>query len=254
MNKPITDLVEELGTASLAGHNQPPAELTPYDEAVKKIDALYAEISAYLDGEPIKTDGQANDVATLKRMIQAAGKAAEDMRVAEKAEPLELCRVIDAAYKPLSDKVKRAVDVCKQVETAWLKHKQKLADEEAARLRAIADAELAAAQEAIRQRDMTNLASVEAAEEQLKAAQALDRQATKAEATPVGIKTGAGRASSLRTYWLCDLADVKAFGAYAWTHHRDEYTAFLAAMAKRLVDDGARELPGCIITEDKRSV
>lgn len=233
------------------GNNQP--EPTPFEASEKRILDLYTEIAQYLDGDPITSDEMADDVASLKRLIQAEDKIAEALRVAEKQPYLDAGREIDARFKVLADKVKLAVATCKQVETPWLIAKQAEIDAAAKAAREEAEKIRLAAIEAIQSRDHTNLESVAEAEQLLKDAKKAEAGAAKLEKTTAKISNMAGRASGLRTYYTHEMTDFLAFGKYAWANHRSEYEEFLTGLAKRLVDGGKHDLIGVKITEEKRA-
>lgn len=237
---------------AVIGDNQPP-EPTPFEGVEKQISAYYDQIAMYLDGEPITSDGMAEDVAALKRLMGEQATIAEKMRVAEKEPYLVAGREIDARYKVLSDKAKLAIATCNKVETPWLDAKE-AAIEKAARIaREEAAQALAAATAAIQSRDHTNLESVAQAEQLLKDAKQAEKAAMRLEKTTAKITNQAGRASRLRTYYVHELADPLAFGKYAWTNYRVEYTEFLDTLAKRLVGSGKRDLPGVTVTEERRA-
>lgn len=236
---------------AVIGNNEPPEELTPFQVAEKKILDLYAEIAQYLDGDPITSDEMADDVASLKRLIQAEDRAAEALRVAEKQPHLDAGREIDARFKVLADKVKLAVATCKKVETPWLVKKQEAIDAAAKLAREEAEKIRLAAIEAIQARDHTNLESMAEAEQLLKDAKKAEAGAAKLEKTTAKISNMGGRASSLRTFYTHSLTDPLAFGKWAWAHHNAEYIEHLDMIAKRLVDGGNHELPGVFVKEEK---
>ena len=64
------------------GHNNPP-EATPLERAKETISLLDVEASAWFDGEPIKNQKQADDVA---RLLDAARKARQQFDADRKAE------------------------------------------------------------------------------------------------------------------------------------------------------------------------
>jgi hypothetical protein len=235
------------------GHNNPPK--SPYEAAKERIEELYAEAGNWLDGEPIASQEQADEIQKLMRAIQEAEKVAEAARKVE-AQPFDDGKAeVQARYNPLIQKDKgmtaRAVQACKSALAPWLK---KLDDEQRAaaeKARKEAEEKRLAALEAMRQRDAASLAEREAAEALVAEAKKAEAAAAKAEnARPLA--KGAGRAASLRTYYTATVTDYKAFARHLWTTHPETFEPFLDEIASRMASAGSRELPGVSITEEKR--
>lgn len=234
---------------SAIGHNNPPAD--PFDVAQAEIDGLYDEAKLWLDGEPVATQGQADDLSNLLNMVRAAEKRAEEARKAEKEPHLAAGRAIDAKYKALTERTKAAADAIKTALAPWLQkvEAEKRAAAEAARREAEEKARVA--QEALRQRDLANLAEREAAEALVKEAKAAERAAGKAERDTAKASGGLGRAVSLRTVREVEVTDPKALLTHCWRVHRDEMLALATTLAERDVRAGAAEIPGVTIHEKK---
>ena len=236
-----------------AGHNNPPK--TPYEQSKERVEELYAEAKGWLDGEPITSQAQADEIQKLMRLIQEAEKVAESHRKAE-AQPFDDGKAeVQARYNPLIQKDKgltaRAVSACKSALAPWLK---KLDDEQraAAKLaRKEAEEKRLAALEAMRQRDAANLDQQEAAEALLAEAKKAEADAKKAENAKPQAK-GVGRAASLRTYYVATVTDYKAFARHLWTTHPEVFEPFLDEIAARMASAGSRDLPGVSIVEDRR--
>src|SRR3546814_11563233 len=79
--------------------NNPPA----YEAISLHIEDLIAEAHNFLDGEPIKAQGQADAVGKLLDMIRQAKKAADEQRVIEKKPHDEAATAVKTKYKPLID-------------------------------------------------------------------------------------------------------------------------------------------------------
>ena len=243
------------------GHNGGP-EPTPFERVRDKIDKLFDEAELYLDGEPVNSDGQADDIANLLNMIRAAEKEADEARKDE-AKPHDDAKAeIQARYnaligntKTVKGKAVLASEACKKALAPWL---QKVGAEKAAAAEAArreADEKRKAAEEAIRSRDAANLEQTAAAEALLKDAKKADAIAKKAEKD--GAKAGSstfGRAVSTRTFHRAEVDNARIFARYVWEEHQGELTEFLNALAQRLVTNGARELPGVTVHAETKVV
>lgn len=258
----VTDETAENPRAVIGG-NMPP-EPTPFERVRDKIGKLYDEAAMYLDGEPVNSQGMADDIGNLLNLIRAAEKEADEARKDEarphddaKAEIQTRYNALIGNTKSVKGKTVLASEACKKALQPWLEklEAEKLAAAEKARKEA--EEKAAAAQEALRARDAANLEQAAAAEALLKDAKKAERAAAKAEND--GAKAGSsvfGRVVSLRTSYRPEITDATAFARFLWTAHRDVLNEFLSAQAKRLVDGGARgdALPGVVIHEEKRAV
>lgn len=228
--------------------NNPPA----YEAISLHIEDLIAEAQNYLDGQPIESQGQADDIGKLLDTIRQAKKAADDQRVIEKKPHDDAAKAVQVKYKPLIDKCDLAATVAKRALTPWLEHleaeQRRIADErrvEAEKAaQAAREAEIAA---------QTDLAAAEKAESARLVADDLAKAAGRAEkAKPQA--TGGARAIGLRTSYRAEITDPLAFGKWAWTHRRAEYLAFLDELAAKEVRHGPQNLPGMIAHEVRTAV
>jgi hypothetical protein len=218
---------------AVAGHNAPP-EPTPFEAAHQRIADLYQQAADYLDGEPIATQGQADDVSTLMRMLGEEIALADKLRIAEKKPFDDGAAEVQARWNTLIGETKkvtgsavRAMDVCKQALAPWLR---KLAAEQEAAAKAAreeADRQRAEAEAAIRSADAANLAAREAAEAKIREADAAD----------------------LRTYHDAVVVDGTAMHRWCVQNDREAMTAHLAARAQTLTDAGIRNIPGVEVRE-----
>ena len=235
------------------GHNNPPA--TPFDVAKEKIEGLYSEAKNWMDGTPISSQAQADEIQKLMRLVQEAAKEADEERKKE-AKPFDDGKAeVQARYNPLIQKDRgltdMAVSACKKALAPWL---QKIADENE-RIAKIAREEAAEAQrlamEAMKARTGTNLEENEEAErlvKQAKEAETFARRADNQKATAKGF----GRAASLRTYYTAQIDDPTAFARYCWLHHREAVDHFFAELAQSLVDRKCPNIIGVSTIEEKR--
>lgn len=240
------------------GHNNPP-EPTPFELSEQRINDLYGEAGNWLDGDPIASQEQADEVQKLMRLIQEAHKEADARRVDENKPFDDGKAAVQARYAPLiadtksvKGKTVLAVDLCKKALKPWLEkvdaENRRLA--EIGRLEALEKQRVAL--EAMRQRQ--SLEDAERAEALVKEAKQADADARKAESAKARAK-GAGRATTLRDNWTAEVTDYTAFARHVWTVHRSDMQAFLDRQAKFIVDSGVHAgIPGVTIRNERTVV
>lgn len=232
------------------GHNLPSE--TPFDKAAARIDLLHLEATNWLDGEPIDSQAQADAVSKLLDEARKAKKEADDARKTE-AKPFDDGKAeVQARYNPLLKQADTIGDVCKKVLAPFLAkvEAEKREVERIAREKANAAAE--AALKAHQAAAATDLAAREKAEAMLVEAKTLEAAANRAEKDKGAAKGGA-RAVTLRSVWTATISDNTAFARYVWQNHTNDMVEFLEGYASQLVRNGARDLPGVIVTEEKRA-
>lgn len=239
------------------GHNNPP-EPTPFDLVSDKIKGLYGEAKNFLDGAEINSAEQADAIQSLLRMIQQAEKEADATRKDE-AKPFDEAKAeIQERYNPLIGNTKsgkgltvQATEACKKALAPWLLKVEADNRAKAEAARKEAEEKTRIAQEAMRQRDGSNLEENELAEalvRDAKAAEAVARRADSAKATVKGF----GRAVGLRTSYVATVTDYTAFARYVWLHHRADMQEWLDGFAKQIIDRGNHSIDGVTVTEDRR--
>ena len=255
----MTQLEPEPNPRAALGGNMPPepVEPTPYETVKRQIEDLYQQAADYLDGEPIATQGQADDVSKLKNMIREVMDVADAHRKAEKAphdiaiaEIQERYNALIGETKKITGKAVLAVKACNDALAPWLR-KQAAEQEAAAKAaREEADRQREAAQAAIRAADTVNLAEREAAEQLVRDAAEAERAANAAaKAKP---KAGNyGRAAHLRTYHDAVLTDRRLFARWCWEHDTTAMDEYLARRAQELVNAGQRSIPGVDVVDRK---
>ena len=229
-----------------AGHNNPPT--TPFEEDQAAIDDLYNEAQNFLDGEPITTEPMAEAVTTLLQMLRSAGNLAEKHRGEEKAPHWDAGKAVDAKFKPLAEKVRRAAETCKVALKPWLEvlaEEKRIKDQEA---REEADRQKREADRAM-QMSTGNLAEREEAEEKLEDAKQADIEARVQKNKSAGQTNKGGRAVGLRTVWNTHLVDPNLALDHYWPDERIE--ELLLTMAKAEVRGGKRHIPGFHIKDEK---
>lgn len=227
------------------GGNNPPK--TPFEIARDEIEALFEEAGHWLDGKGVNNAAEEHNVDELMDLLRKAEKSADAARKTEN-EPFDTGKAeVQARFNPILAKAKLAIETCKK---ALAPYRQKLADEKtaiAAKAAADAAAKRKEAEDAFRASQVTDLAQRAAAEALLKEADKADKAASKAEKAAT---TGLG----LRTTYRTEITDQTAFARYVWTNHQSDLAGFLADLAPKLVARGLREMPGVTVTEEKVAI
>lgn len=243
------------------GHNAPP-EQTPYEAITTKINDLYDEAKQWLDGEPVTTQQYADSLNKLILAIRDAAKEADELRK-EEAKPHDEAKAeIQARYnlligdtKSIKGKTVLALEAAKKAITPWLEAQDKIKREAERVARETAAAAQRAAQEAFAKAQADDLAAREAAEALAQAAAQAEIAAKVAAKDTAKAKGGTGRATGLRSFYHAEITDGTAFARYIWQNHRQDMDEFLAAFAKKLVDQNHdREIPGVTIHEERKAV
>lgn len=195
------------------GDNGPP-EPTPFELVKADIDDLYAEAKNWLDGEPIATEGQAEEIGKLRDKLRAAAKRAEEQRKIE-AKPFDDGKAeVQARYNPLIQKDRGicdlAIKTCNQALKPWL-------DKIDAELRAKALAEREEAERIAREaRDAARKAAESASIDDREKAEDLLSAAKQQVATMKAAEkarpqvAGATRAIGMKSVWHPELVDPAA--------------------------------------------
>lgn len=255
----VAELAADVTRAAGLGHNQPPADFTPFDGIKLHIDDLLVEAHAWADGTVVENQAQADEASRLIDDLQKAAKAADAQRVVEN-EPFDTGKAaVQAKYAPLiadpktknPGKVWKAIDALKATVKPYLDRLREEQEAEARRKRAAAEEAARVAAEAARAAASNDLAAQEAAEDLIRAADRANADAKRAENTKAQAR-GGDRAMGLRTVWRAELTDRKAALLHYLTAQPDEIVSLLCRLADRDVREGKRSLPGFdVIAETK---
>jgi hypothetical protein len=245
-------------SAALAeiGHNQPP-EPTPFETVKARIDELMIEAKNWLDGSIVQTQAEADAVSKLLSDIRDAENAADDARVKEN-EPFDLGKAaVQAKYAPLIADTKArkgvtvlAADACKKALAPFLKKQDDAKLVAAAAARKEAEEKAEAARKAMQAADSLDFAKRAEAEILVQEAAVAERAANRADNVRVG-GFGGKRAITLRSVWKAALIDRKAAAAHFWRHYPEGFDAVLQNMADAAVRDGACDIPGFNVIEER---
>ncbi|NIA72449.1 hypothetical protein HBA54_28070 [Pelagibius litoralis] len=252
--------VLENARATIGGNNPP--EPLPFEAISQRIDGLYDEAKNWLDGDPVTSQEMADGLNLLIDMIRKAEKEADELRKAENKPYDDGKAEVQARYAPLIGKTKAvkgktvlALESAKKALTPWLEKLEAEKREAEAKAQAEAEAKRRAAEEAFKASQVTDLAAREEAERLNEVANKAEIAARVAAKDKARAKGGAGRATTLRTYYRHELTDPTEFARWAWQHCQHEMYGFLNDLAKRMVDGNPhRELPGVKIHEEKKAV
>jgi hypothetical protein len=235
------------------GHNRSPFELSK-----ETIEDLYDEAKNWLDGEPIASQEQADEIQKLLRMIQAAEKEADERRKEEARPHDEAKAAIQERYNPLIGKTKTvigktilAAEACKKALAPWLMKIEEENRRKAEEARREAEEKQRLAMEAMRQRDGIDLeasARAEALVREAKEAEAAARAAGNAKASA----KGEGRAVTLRDKYTPEITDYTAFARHVWTAHRSDMESFLNVQVAKIVASGVHNgIPGVTVHHER---
>ncbi len=231
---------------AVIGHNSPP----PIETFKLHIEDLMLEANNWLDGEPILNQAQADEVGRLLAQLREARKGADAQRAAEKKPHDDAGKAVQAAWKPLLERVDLAEQTAKKALAPFLAAEQAKRDAEAAAARAIAEEAQRKAQEALRAAEASNLAAREEAEALLKEASKAERAANKAEGTRA-TATGGARAVSLRTVWYATITDRRAALNHYLKVSPAAFVDLLQELANHEARNGPRNAPGVEFTSEQ---
>lgn len=219
-------------------------EPTPFDALRINLDDLLIEARNWADGEPAKTQEQADAIAKLIDDLNAGAKAMEAERVAEKKPLDEQIQAIQDRYNvylaPLKNKtpgkVPTSIDALNAAKRPFLLKLE--AEQEAIRQKARQEAEEAAqaAAEAARKANAASLEEREAADALALAAeqaQAAAKTADKAKAHA----HGGGRAQGLKTRVVAEITDLKQAVSFYWLENPEPFRQ----LAQKLADTDAAQ-------------
>lgn len=232
------------------GDNNPP-EPTPIEAAREALSDMELEANNWFDGAEVENQAQADEVS---RLIDAARKAKtkfDGQRKVEKQPHMDAAKAVDTAWKPLIDGADRVAEVGKAALTPFLMAQEK-AKREAERIeREKAEAAAAEARRLAAEND-GSFAAAKARDEAIEAAKAAEAVAAAAERQKAGAKgAGMARTVSLRTTWRSSVSDRRALLNHVARTRPDDLDQFLEQWAARAVREGARDVPGVTIWEEK---
>lgn len=235
--------------SDLGHNNPPPAE--PIEEARETLASLETEANAWFDGTPIENQAQADDVARLLDAARKLKTKSDGERKAEKKPHDDAAKAVDAKWKPILTAADRVAEIAKAAQTVWLVKldREKREREEAARKEAEVKAAEACRLAAEADGSLAAAKARDAAIEEAKRAEAAAQRAANDKAGAKGI--GMARTVSLRTTYRSEVKDRRELLKHVLLTAPDEITEWLEDWAAKAVRNGARELPGVEIWQEK---
>lgn len=233
---------------AVTGDNQPP-QLTPFEAARDKIELLHAESTGWLDGEPITTAQQAEDIATLKGLLRIAWTTADDARKVEVKPLNDAKNEVQGRYNPILGNAKAAIDACKKAESPYLLKVEREQREAAEALREEAEEKQRLAAEALATVNRENLAESQRTEKLLKDADEAQKTAAKAARAKPRAKGTVGRASSLRLTYEPEVDNCFDAVKHYWQVDPTAFEELVLSLAKADFAAGRRDIPGIKINE-----
>ena len=217
------------------GHNNPPA----VEAMALHVEDLFKLVSDTTDGAEVTTDEQEAALDSLLADVKQAAKDAEATRKAEKEPHLEAGRQVDAAWKPIKDRLDMAENEIKKLLTPYRVAKQRARDEAARKAREEAEAKEAAARAKLQEPE--HLQARFDAEEELKAAGKLKAVANRTEREATG----------LRTYKVVTVNDYRAALLWIAKRNPEAVNAFVEEYARKNAVN--RPMDGVTVSEEKRA-
>jgi hypothetical protein len=230
--------------------NNPPEEIVTYDTSKARLELLEVEAKNWLDGEPIKTQVQANTVGVLLTDIRNAKKAADGARVEEKMPHAQKAQKIQDKFNVLLKKADTMTTGCKALLAPFLAEleRKQLEEATARRLEAEKAAEALREELAKGEVDKTDLEAVEvreAAEEEARLAEVIARSAAKKKAQA---KVKGGVAISTRSVWDFEITSFSDVGRHYWGKRLNDK---LRELIQEDINNNSRNTPGVDYTERK---
>ncbi|MCB1341403.1 MAG: hypothetical protein KDK24_10130 [Pseudooceanicola sp.] len=221
MNKPVLPNDTQPAEEALppAGHNNPP----PYD--LEAFAALTKTADDFLKGADIwrKTDiaseAMAEQLSDMIAGLRKNAKAVEDARVAAKKPHDDASDAVQAAFKPLAERYKRALEVMLAKAKVWVDKKK--AEEAERKRKAQEEADALAAAAKLKEMETAQSGNIDAqleAERAAKEAEKAQKAASKDVKVGIGSASGAGRTISSRSRKVCTLTAIGA----AFLHYRND--------------------------------
>lgn len=231
---------------------------TPFDLVSEDASAWLDEARNYADGQPVTTQGQADDVSRIMEGLRNAARAADEARKAENRPHDEARAAVQEKYAPLfaapkntrPGRVYVALDALEAVLAPYLTRLDDEKREAEAKARALAQAKAEEARQALSAAAAGDLEAREAAEAKAEEAARAARDAVRAGSDKAHARGGA-RAVGLRTRWVAQITDAQAAARHYWRINPDAFNALLQKLADGDVRSGKRSIPGFDVREER---
>lgn len=232
------------------GHNGAPAD--PFDALSVHADDLIEQARTIA---AVTTADQLKAVDDLAGDLKDAADELEKVRIARKKPLDEAIAEIQATFnvylapltnKTVKGKIPLALDAIKKAKEPYLQEQERLRREEAERVRKAAEEAARIAAEAARAAPGEDMEAREEAEVLVVQAQAMARNAARAEAATT-------KGTGLRSYWSAELVDPMAALKHYMATAPEDLKAWLNEMARKDVLAGKRTIPGFTVSEERRA-
>lgn len=243
-------------TRAVIGDNRPPPfDPDEFDKFQTKVSDFLDAAGDWLDLKEVETEEQSEKLTDFVSGARAVFRGVDDARKAAKKPHDDAGKEVQAAFTPLLDKLERAVKKVKALQTAYLTKKDEAHRREQARLAAEAEVKRKAAEKMAAAAAARNDINAEVdAEEAMKEADRLAKEATRITNAKVGSATGGGRSMALRTLKEVEITNINVLFMH-FRNHPD-----VAETLRRLAQAEVRSagydhlkspIPGITITERK---
>lgn len=229
------------------GHNLPS---DPFEAFKLDLDDLFSEASNFLDGQPIETQQQADDMSALVNRLRKSIGGADEYRKAEKKPHDDAAAAVHAKWMEPIGRARIALETARKALAAYLIPQEAAQRVAAQALQEEANRQAEAAAQAAANLKQGDLAGETAVRAKMLVADEARKAAAKADkARPMA--KGGERAVSLRSRWTATLSDSVAALKHYREHQPAELKAWLTEQAQRDVNAGARVIPGFHVEETK---
>lgn len=234
-----------------AGHNNPPAD-DPLDALKVNADDAIEQARTIT---AVENEDQLNAVNALADELKDAADALEAERVIRKKPLDDAIAEIQATFnvylapltnKTVKGKIPLALDAIKKAKEPYLQEQERKRREEAEQVRKAAEEAARVAAEAARAAAGEDMEAREEAEVLVVQAQAMARNATRAE-------TATTKGTGLRSFWVPELTDATAALKHYIARNPDAVKDFLRDLARKDVAAGIRTIPGFTVSEERRA-
>lgn len=231
------------------GHNGAPVD--PFDALKIHADDLLDQARTIAK---VENEEQLAAVNTLADDLKQAADALEAERVARKKPHDDAIEVIQSTFNPylaplknkVPGKIPLALDVLVKAKTPYLQEQERLRLVAAEQARLAAEEAARVAAEAARAASGEDMEAREEAEVLVVQAQALARNATRAEAATT-------KGTGLRSYWTPELTDAMTALKHYMADRPEELKAWLLDQARKDVARAIRTIPGFTVNEERRA-
>lgn len=240
--------------AAIGGNNPPPYDPDLLAELKAKTDEFVGASNDWLKIEKIESEEHAGQITDQIDGLRGLYKKVDEARKAEKKPHDDAGKAVQAAFKPLMDKLETAANKLKPKLAAYAEAKAAKEAEERAKAEAEAKAAAEAAEKAAQEAEAAgDIGAQVDAETARKEAEKAAKDASKPASKGVKSGSGAGRTMSLRTHKEVEITNIRILFMH-FQDHPDvaETLRRLAAAEVRSKDyDPANPVPGINVTERK---